>query len=170
MELPTIQGESFLIRAWSIDDTESLCENANNINVAKNLIDLFPHPYAMEDARFWIKYVKDNENGLFWAIDVSGKAIGTMSFFDEDKDRNYEVGYWIGERYWGRGITTNALRLALGYVENLEDAQKITSRVFRNNLSSVRVLEKNGFVYSQTIKNSAIKNGVLTDEDVYVRH
>ena len=70
----------------------------------------------------------------------------------------------------GRGITTNALRLALGYVENLEDAQKITSRVFRNNLSSVRVLEKNGFVYSQTIKNSAIKNGVLTDEDVYVRH
>ena len=100
MELPTIQGESFLIRAWSIDDTESLCENANNINVAKNLIDLFPHPYAMEDARFWIKYVKDNENGLFWAIDVSGKAIGTMSFFDEDKDRNYEVGYWIGERYW----------------------------------------------------------------------
>lgn len=169
MRLPTLYGKSFLIRAWNINDVESLCENANNINVARNLVDLFPHPYTLEDAKFWIRHTKNVDNGFFWAIDVSGNAIGGISFFDEHRNRNYEVGYWIGEKYWGRGITTEALRLALRHVENLEDTQKITSKVFRENIPSTRVLKKNGFVYSQTLKNSVVKNGVYVDEDVYVK-
>lgn len=159
----------FKLRVFTIDDIDSIVENANNINVAKNLHDRFPFPYTLQDAREFIEIFLPNLEGKVFAIDVEGKAVGTIGLhFQADEYRmNAELGYWLGEKYWNNGIITSAIEKVVVYGFENFDIQKIYAKIYSYNRGSAVVLEKNGFEQEARLINNAFKNGSLTDELVF---
>ena len=102
-----IEGEGFVVREWRFSDCDSLAENANNEKIWNNVMDHFPHPYTKQDAFDYISMVHAMPApSMRFAIEVDGKAVGSIGFGSEgDIERvTAEIGYWLGEPYWGRGI------------------------------------------------------------------
>jgi [ribosomal protein S5]-alanine N-acetyltransferase len=156
-------------RAWKHGDEDSLSKNANNINIWKNVRNRMPYPYTISDARNWISYCQYLTPVTNFAIVVDGKAVGAVGF--EAKEdiyiRNAEVGYWLGEPYWGHGISTRALTWITDYIFTNFDIHRIYACVFINNLASRRVLEKAGFNLEAVHKEAVVKEGNLMDECIY---
>ncbi len=137
----------FKCRVWHPSDAESLAKHANNIKIWKNVRDFFPHPYTLEDALFYINIVKDEKKPLNFAIAVDDQAVGGIGLVPgQDVERlNAEIGYWLGEEFWGQGIMTAAVKEMVGYTfENL-DFVRLHTHVFEYNIPSMHVLEKVGF-------------------------
>lgn len=159
------------LRAWRFDDAESLRENADNPRVAARLRDVFPSPYRLEDARRYIRSCIDASQArqLVCAIAVDGKAVGSAGLFRQEDIRckTAELGYWLGESYWGRGIATAAAwaLCAKGFARY--DIERIEAVVFADNDASRKALAKNGFLLEGTMRKSVYKNGVLRDCCIY---
>jgi len=154
------------IRPWREEYIPNLIKYANNENVARNLRDLFPQPYTEEDAKTWIYFNKDLEPALNMAIILNGEAIGGVGIMlKEDIHRkNAEIGYWVAENYWGKGIATQAARLMVEYTFTNFDVTRIYASTFDYNVASQRVLEKIGFVKEARLKKALFKNGRYVDE------
>jgi [ribosomal protein S5]-alanine N-acetyltransferase len=164
---------NFMLRHFKNGDQESLIENANNIKIFNNVKDTFPHPYTYADASWWIEFCQEtNKPATTFAIDIDGKVVGAVGIIiGADVQRvTAEIGYWLGENYWGRGITVEALKQMTDYVfQNFPELERLWAAVFEYNKSSMRVLEKAGFTLEGIRKKGAIKNGVVIDEYVYVK-
>jgi [ribosomal protein S5]-alanine N-acetyltransferase len=158
----------FHLRSWQFGDEASLVENANNRKVSINLRDIFPFPYTLADAETWIK-IAENQPANF-AIVVDGKAVGGIGvLFKEDISRkNAEIGYWLGENYWGQGIMSEAIKKMVDFTFKNYDIHRIYAGVFEHNLASMRVLEKAGFQHEAVLKKSIFKEGKLYDDHVFV--
>jgi [ribosomal protein S5]-alanine N-acetyltransferase len=157
---------AFTLRPFRDGDEASLVANANNIKIFNNVKDSFPHPYTHDDAVWWINANKETKNPITcFAIDVEGDVVGAIGIIIGS-----EIGYWLGENYWGKGIATEALKQMTDYVfKNFPDLVKLWAGVFEYNKPSMNVLEKAGFELEGIRKKGAIKNGVVIDEYVYVR-
>ena len=166
MDLP-----NFSLRDLNINDVESIAENANNINISKNLRDRFPHPYTAKDALEFIETFIPSFAGKVFGIDVDGRAVGTIGFHIEQEEYRTiaELGYWLGEPYWNRGIITAAIRLVVKYIFENHDINKIYAKVYDYNKVSSIVLVKNGFKLEARLVNNVIKSGKYTDELIYVK-
>jgi len=165
-----IQLSKCKLRPWRIEDADSLVSNANNQNIAKNLRDIFPYPYTFNDARFFIIHIANSKKKLTLAIEVEGKAVGSVGIHPQNDvyRKSGELGYWLGETYWGRGIVSEATNAIVhNAFENL-DLNRIYACVFVQNAASMRVLEKCGFVREAIHQKAVIKNGVIMDEYIYV--
>jgi RimJ/RimL family protein N-acetyltransferase len=150
-------------------DAQSLARHANNGKVAKWLRDRFPHPYTVSDARAFLAAVAALNPRTTFAIATDDEAIGGVGLeFGADIHRfTAELGYWLGEPFWGRGIMTDAVRhLTAWAFENLE-VHRIYATVFAGNQASVRVLEKAGFQCEGRLRASVFKNGRIIDQFVY---
>lgn len=159
---------NFKLRPWQRGDEQSLAENANNPKIWNNVRDYFPSPYTLTDAYEWINFVQ-NEKCNF-AIEVNGRAVGGIGvIFQKDvARRNAEIGYWLGEAYWGRGIATAAVAEMVTYVfEHYPDIHRIYAGVFQYNTASMRVLEKVGFREEAILKEAVTKNNQLWDEHIF---
>ena len=157
------------MRLWRDGDEESLARYANNRNIWINMRDSFPYPYSVEDAISWVQLQKDRDPVQGFAIATDNEAIGGIGIrLQEDVHRgSAEVGYWLGEPFWGKGIATRALRAMTGYAfENL-DLVRLYATVFEWNPASARVLEKAGFTLEARLKKSVIKDGQVIDEFLY---
>ena len=156
-------------RAWKHGDEESLAENANNINIWKNVRDRMPYPYTITDARNWISYCQYITPVTNFAIVVDGNAVGAVGFeLKEDiYCMNAEVGYWLGEPFWGKGISTKALEWIVDYIHSKFDIHRIYACVFINNRASRRVLEKAGFRLEAVHKDAVFKEEKYLDECIY---
>src|SRR5688500_13940703 len=101
-----------LLRPWRTGDEESLVRHANNRNVWRNLRDAFPHPYTLADARQYIERQVSESKSLGFAIEVHGEAAGGIALHPQQDvaRRSAEIGYWLGETHWGRGIMTEAVQ------------------------------------------------------------
>ena len=157
------------MRPWRDGDEESLARYANNRNIWINMRDSFPYPYSVEDAISWVQLQKDRDPVQGFAIAADNEAIGGIGIrLQEDVHRgSAEVGYWLGEPFWGKGIATRALRAMTGYAfENL-DLVRLYATVFEWNPASARVLEKAGFTLEARLKKSVIKDGQVIDEFLY---
>ena len=111
-------NKNYLLREWKLSDKESLTENANNINVWNNVRDHFPHPYKVEDAAQFIDMVLSKEQPCIdFAIEIEGKAVGGIGIvLNSDVERiSAEIGYWLGENYWNRGIMTDVVKEMVDY-------------------------------------------------------
>lgn len=145
--------------------------HANNINVAKQLRDRFPHPYTPADAVSFLRQVVSAERQTNFAIEVDGDAAGAIGFVaGTDVERfSAEIGYWLGEQYWGRGIVTEALTLVTAHAFRSFNLLRLFALPFADNGASARVLEKAGYAREGTLKSSAVKYGVPRDQFIYAR-
>jgi ribosomal-protein-alanine N-acetyltransferase len=159
----------FQVREWRRGDEESLARHANNPNVAHNLRQRFPHPYTLEDAKAWVTHAVSEDPATNFAIVVNGEAAGGIGFERQHDiaERSLELGYWLGEAHWGRGIVTDAVRALSEHMFANFDVCRIYATVFGENPASVRVLEKAGFTCEGRLRQAATKGGRTFDLLLY---
>ena len=158
------------IRNWQIIDAQALAAVANNRNVWNSIRNEFPSPYTVMDALAWIKHANEEKPVANFAIEIGNIVAGNISC-TRHKDvyaKTVELGYFIGENYWGKGIATAAVALMLEAIKKNKEIVRIEAKIFGGNGASARVLEKNNFVLEGTRKNAIYKNGVIADEQVWV--
>jgi ribosomal-protein-alanine N-acetyltransferase len=161
--------KSCTIRSWQPGDEPSLVRHANNYNVWRNLRDRFPHPYTMDDARFWIEQASKEEPETNFALAVDGAAVGGIGLILQPDiyRRSAEIGYWVGEEFWGRGIVSEAVRTITGWAFDSFDICRIYAAVFEWNPASMRVLEKAGFQFEARLRKAVTKEGKTVDDLIY---
>jgi [ribosomal protein S5]-alanine N-acetyltransferase len=159
------------LRDYRIDDAARLVELANNVNVSQFLIYSFPCPYTMEDATWWITTGSRGNGAITKVVEHNGVFIGSVGVAPQSgwKSHTAEIGYWLGEEYWGRGIATQVLELMTKQAFSEGICEKLFATVLAPNRASVRVLEKNGYLLEGVLKNEVIKNGQMFDILHYAR-
>ncbi len=164
-------GEKITIRPLTQLDKPVLANLANNRKIWNNLRDYIPFPYKISDAEAFINTTEQENPRSTFAIEYDGKFAGVIGLVIQ-KDvyrRSAEIGYWIGEPYWGKGIATKALALVTEYGFKKLDLIRIYSGVFEFNKASMRVLEKNGYELEGIFKNAVVKNGNVCNEHRYYK-
>ena len=158
-----------VLRAWQPGDEESLVSHANNRTIWRNLRDAFPHPYTSADAKRWIETANPTTPVTNFAIVVNGEAAGAIGLLLKEDvfRRSAEIGYWLGEEFWGRGIVTEAVRAVTDYAFNNFDLCRVYAGVFEWNPASMRVLERAGYEFECRMKKSVTKDGETIDELIY---
>jgi RimJ/RimL family protein N-acetyltransferase len=156
------------LRPWRPGDEESLVRHANNRKIWLNVRDRFPNPYTLADAEWWIQ-TGSAEAGTNFAIEVGGEAVGSIGLISKDDvyRRSAEIGYWLGEDFWGRGIVTEAVRAVTDYAFATLDVCRVYAGVFEWNPASMRVLEKAGYQLEARLRKGITKDGQCLDELVY---
>lgn len=160
---------SCTLRPFRPSDAESLARQGNDRRVWINLRDRFPHPYTLDDAHVYIAEAGTMSPPTRLAIVVDDSAMGGISLRpgQDIERRSAELGYWLGEEYWGRGIMTDAVRRATEYAFRELDMLRIFAIPFAPNHGSARVLEKAGYQREGVLRASAIKDGVVLDQYLY---
>jgi RimJ/RimL family protein N-acetyltransferase len=156
-----------------MEDLPSLLKYADNFNIWINLRDGFPHPYTEEAGRGWLEMAQRDDRNLLLAIEIDGEAVGGIGahFHDDVYRINAEIGYWLAEPFWGRGIVTRSVEMLTAHLfENYPQIQRVYADLFAPNRASARVLEKCGFHLEAVHNQSVIKNGVILDEERWVRN
>ncbi len=159
------------LRSWQLDDAPALAEAANNRNVWITLRDLMPHPYTIADAAAYLARTVGDQPESSFCIEVEGRAAGGIGLHtgNDVYRRTAELGYWLAEPFWRRGIMSSAVRAIVHYGFAQLPLERIEAYVFANNPASVRVLEKAGFDYEGRLRRNVIKDGEILDSLVYAR-
>jgi RimJ/RimL family protein N-acetyltransferase len=163
--------DALKVRSWRRDDLKSLVLHANNPKIAANLRDQFPHPYTRRDAIDFLDYAQSQEPECSFAIEYSGEAVGGVGFLiGRDIARiSAEMGYWLSEELWGRGIVTRAVAAMSEWAFDNYKLTRVFAMAFAHNAASIRVLEKAGFEREGMMQRSAIKNGVVLDQILFAK-
>lgn len=163
--------KDFILREWQYDDAEQVSIAANNPNIAKNLRNVFPNPYSLNDAKWYVNdcISKEGKNQITRAIESDGSAVGSIGVFVKDDvyEKSGELGYWLSEDYWRQGITSRAVQMICKEAVAAFDIVRIFAEPFESNIGSKRVLEKAGFTYEGTMRNGVYKNGKLFSYCMY---
>lgn len=161
------------IRKWSIEDAQALAELLNNKSILNNLRDGLPYPYTTKDAEEYITAMlaSDKTKTFAFAIIVDNQVVGSIGVFrcENIHFRTAEMGYYIGEPYWGKGIATGAVKQICSYIFQNTDIIRIFAEPFAYNTASCRVLEKAGFQLEGVLRCNAVKNGQILDMKMYSR-
>ena len=159
------------IRKWKIDDAAELAATLNNKNIQDNLRDGLPYPYTEDDAKYYInEMLKADKNSIFaFAITADDKVVGSIGVFRKDNIHSLtaEMGYYIAESFWGKGLGTCAIKQTCQYVFNNTDILRIFAEPFSYNIASCRILEKSGFKCEGLLRSNAVKNNQILDMKIY---
>jgi ribosomal-protein-alanine N-acetyltransferase len=160
------------IRPWLEGDAESLTRHANNRQVSIHLRDRFPFPYGIEQARTFLNWIAKQPAPTVWAIEVNGEAAGGIGIeLHTDVERvSAEIGYWLGQCHWGKGIATEALVAVTAESFKRFDITRLYALPFADHIASVRVLEKAGYVREGHLRQSAIKDGQIRDQLLFAAY
>lgn len=166
-----LEGAHCCVRPWRPKDLDALVRHANNINVARQLRDRFPHPYRRSDAEGFIDHARTSSPQMNFAIDAGGEAVGGIGFVPGTDIERYsaEIGYWLGQTFWGRGIVTEALLLVTDYAFTRVNLLRLFALPFADNIGSARVLEKAGYAREGLLRQSSVKFGKPRDQLIYAR-
>jgi len=157
------------LRDFHLDDAESLAKNANNTKVARYLRELFPSPYTIEDAKWWVGEGCKLGDSRNLAIDFEGQCIGGAGLQFQHSENRYscELGYWLGEPHWGKGIATSVVAKLRVLAFSEYEIVRLYGPVAGGNDASMCVLEKNGFVLEGVLKKHLYLRGTFYDEHIY---
>lgn len=158
------------LRPLQPGDAESIAKYGNNTQIADNMRDRFPNPYLKTHAEVFISSMLSPENkDMVNAIEINGEAAGIISLLlkDDVHRLSAEIGYWLGEEHWGKGIATEAVKAITDYAFENTDLVRIYGIVFQNNRASATVLENVGFRFEGTQRKAIYKNGAVLDALVY---
>jgi len=164
-------SDNIILRAFTEDDIPKLAILANNKKISNNLRDAFPHPYSLQDAKNFINSCLNENPTTTFAIEWKGNYVGNIGLF-LGKDvyrKSAEVGYFIGEPYWNKGIASKAVELITDYGFKNLNLVRIFSGVFEFNIASMKVMEKNGYKKDAVFKKAVFKNGKIWDEHRYYK-
>ena len=169
LELPIAGVE---VRTWQEQDLVPLVRVANNLEVARQLRDRFPHPYETAHGVGFLQWVGQQPVESVWAIALDGSVVGGIGLeLGHDVERvSAEIGYWIGQPFWGRGLATAAVRAVTRHAFGQFELTRIFAVPFESNPGSIRVLEKAGYVLEGRLKRSAIKFGEIRDQRIYAAY
>jgi ribosomal-protein-alanine N-acetyltransferase len=162
--------EGVVLRPWSIKDADRLAVIANNKNLADNLRDGFPHPYSLTDANSWLNSVIPvNHPPRFFAILFQNQLAGSIGIVTKENiyRKNVEIGYFLAEEFWGKGITTKAVKAVTAYAFSKFDIVRVYAEPYADNPGSKKVLEKAGFTCEAIFRKNVIKNGIIKDSCIY---
>jgi RimJ/RimL family protein N-acetyltransferase len=165
-----ISFEGIVLRPWTIKDARELALIANNKKIADNLRDILPYPYSHKDAIDWLNLIlPENFPPRFFAITVDNKIVGSIGLVSKTDiyRKNIEIGFFLSEEYWGKGIATRAIRALTDYGFRDFDIVRIYAEVFSDNTGSRRALEKAGYILEATIRKNIIKNEIIKDSCIY---
>lgn len=161
----------FTLRPWRMEDAPAMARCAANPKIAANLRDAFPFPYTLADAEGYIRSCVEagDERQLVRAIEIDGEAVGSIGIFpgSDVYRKSAELGYWLGEPFWGRGIMPEAIRMLCGEAFARFDLVRIHAEPFAHNQGSRRALEKAGFTLEGVLHKSVYKNGAYHDSCLY---
>ena len=159
------------IRKWELSDAKDLAAALSNKKVQDNLRDGLPYPYTEQDGKEFVSaMLSADENETFaFAIMADDKVVGSIGIFRQGNihSQTAELGYYIAEEYWGKGIMTEAVKQICEYVFGDSDIIRIYAEPFAYNMASCRVLEKVGFQYEGTLRSNAVKTGKVIDMKMY---
>lgn len=157
------------LRPWHLDDVNDLVALANNKNIAQFMADVFPHPYTIENGKTFITFATSNPNSKIFAIIIDGKLVGSISLHLQTDilRKNAEIGYWLGEQHWGKGIITQAVPQMIDYGFKNMDIVRIFARIFGTNKASQKVIKKCGFKLEGKYDKTLYKNEEYLDELIY---
>lgn len=159
------------IRKWKLSDAKDLAIALSNRKVQDNLRDGLPYPYTEQDGKDYISdMLSANEDDTFaFAVTADNKVVGSIGVFRQGNihRQTAELGYYVAEEYWNRGIMTEAVKQICEYVFSKSDILRIYAEPFAYNIASCRVLEKAGFQYEGTLRSNAVKNGEVIDMKMY---
>ena len=159
------------LKSWQKQDAQILASIANNRKIWNNVRDQMSNPYSVIDALQWMNHIKDHRPEQNFAIVYNGVISGNIGCkIQEDIYRkSIEIGYFVGEEFWGKGIATIAISLYVEYLIKNFQPIRIYAEVFEHNKASMKVLQKNGFFLESIRRKAAIKNNVIVDDYVWVR-
>ena len=166
-----LRGERCIVRPWRAGDADALAAHANNPNVARQLRDRFPHPYTRRAAAEFLQRVTINAPPADFAIEIDGRAAGGIGFVRGGDIERYaaEIGYWLGEAFWGRGVASEAVALVTAHAFDEWRLLRMFALPFADNLASRRVLEKGGYTCEGILRASCVKFGEPRDQALYAR-
>jgi len=158
----------FKLRPWLEDDLPCLVKYADNHKISRNMRDGFPHPYTEQSGKAFLEMV-EKSNDLILCIEANGEAVGSAGIHlkPDIYRKNAEIGYWLAEPYWGKGIISRVIPMMVDKgLENC-DIERIYAGVFGSNKASQRVLEKCGFTLEAQLEKAIYKNGKFENEHLY---
>jgi len=162
--------EGIILKPWTAGDGNNLALIANNKNIADNLRDGFPFPYSLDDAKNWLNLIlPENVPPRFFAIIADKSIVGSIGLVTKTDiyRKNIEIGYFLAEKQWGKGIATKAIKAAASYSFKNFDVLRVYAEPFSDNIGSCKALEKAGFTLEARLKRNVIKNGVIKDSFIY---
>ncbi len=159
----------YILRDWREEDAPSVARYADNRKIWRCLRDLFPHPYRLEHAQEFIRRAGAAAPPTLFAIATQTEAIGSIGLSPGQDVHRYtaELGYWLAEPYWGKGIMTLAVRAMVEYAFGELALHRVHAEPFDNNPASAHVLEKAGFRLEGRMRASAYKDGRIVDQLLY---
>jgi [ribosomal protein S5]-alanine N-acetyltransferase len=161
--------EEVRLRPWTREDVNTLVSLADNVKIANFMTDQFPFPYTINRGMEFIEMASRYEPTNILAIEYKGAISGSIGIHPQQDimRKNAELGYWLGEPYWGKGITTKAVIKMVEYGFRNFDIERIFARPFGTNIASQKVLTKAGFILEGRFERTILKNGVMLDELIY---
>ncbi|MFT4171502.1 MAG: GNAT family protein [Rhodocyclaceae bacterium] len=166
-----LQAGGIVIREWGEADIAALPPIADNPRIASTLHPRFPTPYTHDDAAQWVRYCASSPGNLDRALEIDGTLAGGIGLILRPPpfEHSAEIGYWLAEPFWGRGIATAAVALVSDHAFQTLGLGRLEAPVFSWNLASMRVLEKNGFEREGLMRRSMQKDGRLVDRVLFAR-
>ena len=165
-----ISYDDIVLRTWSYNDAEQLSVIADNKRIADNLRDGFPNPYSLSDAINWLNSIIPlNNPPRFFAITIEESLIGSIGIVTKTDiyRKNVEIGYFLAEEFWSRGIATKAIKVVTSYAFREFDIIRVYAEPFADNRASIKALEKAGFNREAYFSKNVIKNGIVKDSCIY---
>lgn len=156
---------TIVLRKLSADDATALSRLADNKNIWDNMRDIFPHPYTLTDAQQFIGMVAAEDPQMSFAIEYNGHFAGMISLIRQPDvyRKSAEIGFWIGEEYWGKKIVSISTQKLIDYAMKNLDLNRIFARVFEYNTASMKVLKNNGFIEEGVSIDAVYKNNQFYD-------
>ncbi len=160
---------NYFLRDWVENDAPPLVKYANNIKIWRNLRDLFPHPYTLKDAHEFLSNVTQADPKTVFAIATEQEAIGSIGLSIGSDVHRYtaELGYFLAEPYWGKGIMTGAVRAVVDYAMTELKLHRVYAEPFQANRASEKVLEKAGFTKEGVLRANVVKDEKILDQALY---
>ncbi len=160
------------LRDYKESDIDTLVALANNKNVSRYLVYTFPYPYTRKDAEFWISKGSRENGSITKVIVFNLQFVGSVGITPQTGWRNHcaEIGYWIGEEFWGKGIATEALKIMTDEAFNIHKYKKLFAPVLGPNIASVKVLKKCGYELEGVLKDEVRKDNQYFDVHHYAKY
>lgn len=171
--MTTIKSKKFILRPFRMSDAESVQKHVGHKAVIRNLSNL-PYPYTLKDARFWLneklsEYRQKEPADIVFAIEIDGEAAGSIGLHKIVRGHKAEMGYWLGQKYWGGGVMTDAVKSIVSFGFKDLKLRRIYARVYPFNKGSMRVLEKNGFKFEGIAKKETKKENKFIDAHIFAK-